>query len=159
MKRRTPGGIWALRAVTIAIALVVVIVLGTVAYSAYKDYTGVKSELSAGSGGATGKAVLQGTSEVISINITVPNNGLYTLNVTVTCDPTNTNVACQRSQVSVPAGQQQVLHFQMTIVNVAQFVASSDHRINGTVSITLEPFAGLTIGVDLGGYVQNPGGP
>lgn len=156
MKRRTPRGIWALRAVTIAITLIVVIVIGTVAYSAYEDYAGVRSEM-AGSG-ASGRAVLQGTSEIISINITVPNKGLYTLNVTVTCGQLNPNISCQPSQVSVPAGQQGVLHFEMTVANVQQFVASSNHRINGTVTIALEPFAGLSIGVNLGSYVQNPGG-
>ena len=156
MSTSAPRGIWALRAVTIGIALIVIVVLGTVAYSAYKDYTGVRSELSSGSGGATGRAVLQGSSEVISINITVPNSGLYALNVAVSCDQ-NPNVACQPSQVDVPAGGQQVLHFHMTVANVSQFLAASSHRINGTVAIALEPFASLSIGVDLGGFVSTGG--
>lgn len=153
MKTKTPGGIWALRGVTLAITLIVLLVIGTVAYSAYEDYTGVRSELSGGSSQALVKAMLQGSSEVVSVVITVPNSGLYTLNVTVTCHPRTNNVVCQPSHVSVPAGQQGVLHFQMTIVNLAQFAASSDHRINGTVTIALEPFASLSIGVDLGGFV------
>ncbi len=154
MKTKTPRGIWALRAVTATITLIVLLVIGTVVYSAYEDYTAVRSELAGGSSQATGRAVLQGSSELISINITVPNSGLYPLNVTVTCTQKNPNIVCQPSRVNVPAGQQGVLHFHMTIVNLAQFAAASDHRIDGTVAIALVPFASLSIGFDLGGFVK-----
>lgn len=138
-----------------AITLIVVFVVGSVAYSAYQDYTTFRSELS----GTTGKIIHpQGSSEIISLNMTVPNNGFYPLNVTVTCDTQNPNIVCQPAQVYVPPGQQQVLHFRMTVVNVAQFFASSNHRVNGTVSIRLEPLASISIGVDLGGFVRDLGG-
>jgi hypothetical protein len=158
LRRKTPAGIWALRGVTIAIVLVVIIVVGTVGYSAYEDVTGIRSEIGAGPQQASGRAVLVGSSEVISINVTVPNNGLYTLNITITCDPQNANVVCEPSHVSVPSGGQQVLRFKMTVVNLQQFEASSNHRINGTVDISLQPFASLSVGVDLGGYVQTGAG-
>ena len=155
MKTRTPKGVWALRGVSAAVAIAVMLVLGTVAYSAYQDYTGVRAELAPGSGGAVGSATLQGSAEVVSINITVPNRGVYTLNVTVSCSPTP-GVTCQSAHVSVPPGGEGVLHFRMTVSDVTQFLATSQ-RINGTVAMDLVPFAGLTVGVDLGGFVKAPG--
>jgi hypothetical protein len=98
-----------------------------------------------GNGGAT-----------ISINVTVPNSGLYSLNVTLTCDNSNPNVTCQGGHVSVPPGGQQVLRFQMTIANLQQY-ASADRRINGTVAMALEPFVSITIGTDLSGLVNIQG--
>lgn len=158
MKPKTPRGTWALRGVTITISVIVIIVIGSVAYSAYEDYQGIRTELVPGSNQAKGVAMVQGSSEVVSINITVPNNGLYVLNVTVTCDSKNPNVVCSPSQVVLPGGQQGVLRFKMTVLNIQQFAASPDHRINGTVAIKMVPFAGLSLGVDLGGFVKTGAG-
>ncbi|MCL5671997.1 MAG: hypothetical protein JRM97_07875 [Nitrososphaerota archaeon] len=158
MKTRTPRGAWALRGVSVAVALAVILVVGTVAYSAYQDYTAVKAELGSGPGGAVGSATLQGSAEVVSINITIPNKGLYTLNVTVSCALTP-GVTCQPAQVSVPPGGEGVLHFRMTVANLSQFLAVPGQRVDGTVAIGLVPFAGLTIGVDLGSFVKAPGAP
>ena len=156
-RRKTPAGLKVIRGVSIAITLTLILVLGTVAYSAYQDWNAVKSELSGPSPQATGKAVMQGPSEVVSINITVPNRGLYTLNVTVSCTP-QPNIVCSPAQVSVPAGEQGILRFKMTVVDIAQYTSSSNHRIDGTVAIQLVPFASLGVGVDLGGFVHQ-GGP
>jgi uncharacterized protein (UPF0333 family) len=157
LKRKTPRGIWALRAVSVAFALVVVIVIGTVGYSAYEDYTAVRAELSGGSQQAVGSAVLQGQSETVSLNITVPNHGLYSLNVTVVCGPQKEAVVCQPSQVVVPPGQQGVLRFRMTVVDLPRFEAAPSQRINGTVIISMEPFASVSIGTDFGGFVSSGG--
>ena len=117
MKRKTPTGIWALRVVTIAIALIVIVIIGTVAYSAYEDYTVVRSELAGGSNQATAVVSPQGASETVSLNITLSNRGFYTLNVTVTCTYPSSNVVCQPASVSVPPGQDGVLRFRMTVVD------------------------------------------
>jgi hypothetical protein len=154
MKRKTPRGIWALRAVSIVLTLVVILVIGTVGYSAYEDYTAVRAELSGGSQQAVGSAVLQGQSEIVSLNITVPNQGLYALNVTVVCGPQREAVVCQPSEVVVTPGEHGVLRFRMTVENLSQFEASSDHRINGTVIISMMPFASVSIGTDFGGFVS-----
>lgn len=156
LKTKTPRGVWALRGVTVAVALVVILVVGTVAFSAYEDFTAVRTELSGG-GGAKGSAVYdQATdSETISINITVPNRGLYTLDVTVSCDTTG-GVSCETAQVSVPPSQSETLHFQMKVANVTQFTSNS--RVNGTVLISLDPFASITVGTNFAGFVQKPGG-
>ena len=156
-KPQTPRGLWALRGVTVAITLIVIIVLGTVAYSAYEDYTAVRSELAGGSNQAVGRAVITGTSEAISINITVPNRGLYTLNVTMSCEYPTSNVVCAPAHVSVPPGGQGVLRFAMNVANVTQFENSIDRRINGTVAIAMPPFASVSIQTDFGGFVNTGG--
>jgi len=157
VKRKTPLGIWALRGVTVAVAVVVLLVVGTVAYSAYEDYTAVKAELAGGSQQAIGAAVLRGPMESVSINITVPNNGLYPLNVTLSCDYPTPNVVCQGTSVDVSPGDQGVLRFRMTVLDVSEFEGSGDTMINGTVSISMAPFVGLTVGTDFGGFVKTGG--
>ena len=158
MKRKTPMGIWALRGVTVAVTLVVLLVAGTVAYSAYEDYSAVKAELAGGSQQAVGAAVLRGSTETVSINITVPNNGLYPLNVTLSCDYPTSNVVCQRTSVDVSPGGEGVLRFRMTVSDVTQFEGSDNQVINGTVAISMMPFVSLTVGTNFGGFVKTGGG-
>ena len=153
MKRRTPGGIWALRGVTVAIAVAVVLVVGSVAYSAYEDYSAVRSELTGGPNQAVGKAVQNGNTASVLFDVPIANGGLYTLDVTVSCDGGNPNVVCASGHVSVPPGQRLDLRFNMTVLNIQQY-AAGDRRINGTVAISLEPFASLSLGVVLGGLIS-----
>ena len=98
-----------------------------------------------------------GNTATVSLNFTIPNGGLYTLNVTLTCDNSNPNVVCQAGHVSVSPGGEQVLRFRMTITNIQQYVASGDRRINGTVAMALEPFVSIAIGTDLSGLVSIQG--
>ncbi len=156
-KRKTPKGVWALRAVTATIAIVVLIVIGTIAYSAYEDYDAIRSELAGGSRPAVAQAVIQGSSEIVSINVTFANKGLYTLNVNLSCTYPTSNVVCQPSSVAVPPGQTGTLRFRMTVVDVAQFANSSDHKINGTVGIEMQPFVTLNVETDFGGFVSTGG--
>jgi hypothetical protein len=156
MKRKTPAGIRVLRVISIAITIVVMLLIGSVVYSAYEDYSGVTRDFgSSGSGQVT--AVQQGTAELVSLNVTIPNKGLFTLNVTVTCTDQNPNIACDRATVSVPPGGQDVLRFHMTIKDVAAYQASADHRINGTVTVELVPYTSLSVGVDLASLVNQGG--
>jgi hypothetical protein len=150
-------GIWALRGVTVAIAVIVLLVVGTVVYSAYEDYSAVKAELAGGTQQAEGVAVLRGSTETVSINITVPNNGLYPLNVTLSCDYPTSNVVCQRTSVDVSPGGEGVLRFRMTVADVSQFENSGNQVINGTVAISMTPFVGLTVGTNFGGFVKTGG--
>jgi hypothetical protein len=150
-------GIWALRGVTVAIALIVLLVVGSVVYSAYEDYSAVKAELAGGSQQAVGAAVLRGSTETVSINITVPNKGLYPLNVTLTCNYPTSNVVCQRTSVDVSPGGEGVLRFRMTVSDLSQFESSGNQVINGTVAIAMSPFVGLTVGTDFGGFVKTGG--
>jgi uncharacterized repeat protein (TIGR01451 family) len=157
LKRRTPKGIWALRAVTASVAIIVLVVVGALAYSAYEDYSAVRPYISNPQHPA-GTASTQGTTGVITFNVTIPNRGVFALNVTVSCDSPPVGVTCQRASVNVAPGQQQVLLFTMTIANVQQFAAQSNHTINGTISMELAPFATLTATVNFGGIIQS-GGP
>lgn len=157
MKGKTPRGIWALRGVTIAIALVVLFVVAGVAYSAYEDYSAVKPYISNPQHPAA-TATVQGTTGTITFNVTIPNRGLFNLNVTVSCASPPPGVTCQRASVNVPPGGEQNLVFVMTIANVQQFAAQPNHAINGTVAMGLVPFAALTVDVNFGGLIQS-GGP
>jgi len=157
LKRKTPGGIWALRIVTIAIALIVVIVIGTVAYSAYEDYTVVRSELAGGSNQATALISPQGSGETVSLNINFSNKGFYTLDVSVSCAYPSSNVVCQPAEVSVAPGQQGELRFKMTVVDLSLYQGSSDKAINGTVSVSLQPLVTLKVGTDFSSAVSGGG--
>ena len=157
MKRRTPRGIWALRTVTVAIILVVVFVVAGVGYSAYEDFSAVRPYISNPQHPA-GTASLQGTTGVVTFNVTIPNRGLFALNVTVSCDSPPAGVTCQRASVSVPPGEEQTLVFVMTVTNVQEYVAQPNNAINGTVSIGLVPFVTLSATVNFGGVFQS-GGP
>ena len=156
MKVKTPGGIWALRVVTIAITAVVIIVVGTLAYSVYEDYTVIRSELAGGSNQPIGTITPVGSGATVSINITVTNKGLYSLNVTLTCEYSSSNVVCQRASISVPPGQSDVLRFRMTVKDLAQFHSSGNTEVNGTVLISMIPFVELKVGTNFGGFI--PGG-
>ncbi|MDG7011257.1 MAG: hypothetical protein JRN57_03960 [Nitrososphaerota archaeon] len=160
MKPRTPRGIWALRVVTVTVALAVVVVAATVAYSAYEDYSGFRSGLSAGNKMVVGNAVYdQATgAETISFNVTVPNRGLYPLNVSISCSSASPSVQCRNATSDILPGQQGVLHFSMTVADVQQFLGSADRQINGTVAMTLAPFASLSVGVNFTSFVRLPGG-
>lgn len=155
MKRQTPRGVWALRGVTIAIALLVIIVIGSVAYSAYEEYDVVRG-LSGNSSLVSSKGTVSGNTATVSINVTIPNNGLYPINVTIICNNANPNIDCPISQVSIPSGQQGVLRFRITVFNVQQYTAGN-RSIPGTFTATLEPFASISVGVDLGGYFRQGG--
>ncbi len=157
VKRKTPRGVWALRGVTIVVAVIVILVVGTVAYSAYEEYTVIKDELAGGSSQAAARAVLNGNTETVSINITVPNRGLYTLNVTLTCSYPTPNVVCTPAHVSVPAGGQDVLRFVMKVVDIQQYASSQDHSIIGTIAIQMLPFASVSVATDFSGFVNTGG--
>ncbi len=157
MKLKTPRGIWALRGVTATIAIIVLLVLGTIGYSAYEEYNLIRSELAGGAHPAVGRAVNLGPSQVVSINVTITNGGLYMFNVSVGCTYPSSNVVCALSSVAVPPGQTGVLHFHMTVVNLAQFSGSGDRTINGTIRVAMQPFVTLSINTDFGGFVNTGG--
>ena len=157
VKQKTPRGIWVLRGITVAIVVILLLVVGTVAYSAYEDYSAVRAELAGGSRQVVGTVISNGSNETVSIDIPVPNGGLYPLNVTITCNYPTSNVVCQRTSVNVAPGGEGMLQFKMTVYDVSLFENSGNHVINGTVAITMAPFVGLTVGSDFGGFVHSGG--
>ena len=158
VKPKTTSGTWALRAVTAAVTIIVILVLGTVAYSAYQDYSAIKSELAGGSSPAVGTETRNGTSEAITLDIPIPNHGLYTLNVTIACTYPTSNVVCTTAHVSVPPGGQGTLLFEINVTNMTQFENSGNLNVNGTVAIVMPPFASVSVQTNFGGFVSQGGG-
>ncbi len=157
LNRKTPGGVWALRGATIGIALLVLIVVGTIAYSAYEDYDAIRSELAGGSHPAVAHPVFQGGAETVTVDVTVANRGVYTLNVTMGCSYPTSNVVCQTGNLAVPPGQTGTLQFTIIVTNLSQYEASSSHAINGTVRVQMQPFVTLSIDTDFSGFVGSGG--
>ena len=147
-----------LRIVSIALTIMVVLVIGSIGYSAYMDYQGVADELhTAPNSLASGTVTTEGQSGVVSINITIPNKGMYTLDVSVSCSSSDPNVVCQQASVSIPPGQSDTLRFRMTLVNYTEFL-QSDMNVRGNVTIQLEPMASLSVGVNLGSLIRQGSG-
>ncbi|MDG6985127.1 MAG: hypothetical protein JRM73_00065 [Nitrososphaerota archaeon] len=159
MKPKTPGGIWALRGISVLIALVVIGAILAVGFSAYQDYSGIKSEISSGNKPVSGIAVYNVTSgvETVSFNVTVPNRGLLMLNVTMSCSTSSAYVSCRSAQAEIPPGGEGALHFVMTVTDVKQFLSSTNRQVNGTIAMSLVPFVSLSIGLNFTKYVQLPG--
>lgn len=151
MKPSTPNGIKALRAVSIAVTLISLAVIGSVLYSAYIDYSAVRNEFGAGSTARPSVHILvQGTDRVVTLNFTVNNRGFYPLDVSLSCLGPTPNIVCYPATVSVPAGQQRMLIFQFTVGNYIQYTTPGSLHINGTIGVMMGPFADLKIGTDFG---------
>lgn len=63
------------------VGMTVFILLASIIYSAYADYRGVTSTFSSGGHAVTATRTLQGVTETIKLNATVPNSGLYPVRV------------------------------------------------------------------------------
>jgi hypothetical protein len=157
LKVRTPRGVKALRGVSIAVSLAVVLVVVSVVYSAYMEYNVALNEFRGGQG-VTSTTSTQGFSEVATVNVTIPNRGLFSLNVTVSCPAAQqgSNAYCESGSVTVPPGLQQVLTFHIVVNDVNAFLGGT-REINATVSINMQPFASVSFVVNLANYVR-PGG-
>ena len=140
----------ALTGISLAVAIIVLLVVGTVGYSLYSDYNGIVGNLHQGGQGIQAGQTTVGSAERVTLNVTIPNKGMYTLSVAVACDPGQKfEIVCDPGSVSIAPGQQQVLRFAMTIGQFAQYQDSSDRRINGTLTVGLAPFLSFTVHVDL----------
>lgn len=157
MQRKTPGGIWALRTVTAVIAIVVVVVVGTVAYSAYEDFDGVRQELAGGLHPVAVTIVPQGAGESATLTVSVPNRGVYSLSLAAACESPPSGVTCAPAKVDIRPGATGTLNFTVTVANAQAFLQSGS-SINGTVTMSLEPFVSLSVGVDFGSYLTSAGG-
>jgi len=155
LKRRTSRAMWVIRAVTVTITVLVVLVIVTFSYSGYVDYKSVTADLS-GPTRPAAVAKVQGQAEAVSLNVTIPNPGLYALKVSVSCSqPTASwGLSCSQAIVAVPAREKRVLQFSMTVSDLTAFESSLNQHISGTLGISLMPFAALTFGIDLGSLAQ-----
>jgi hypothetical protein len=158
MKAKTPTGIKVIRAVTISIAIVVVLVVGSVVYSGYAEYRSVTSEFKQGQGGVVGETV-QGAGAVFSANITIPDQGVYPITATISCGQSESsfNVYCQPASVTVQPGQTGVLRLQIHVQDLTAYENSANRRVNGTLAINMPPFVSLAVATDLSSLIQQGG--
>ena len=132
---------------SIAITVVSLVAFSTLVYSVYQDYTVVASNVS---GGIRENVAVQGSAATVNFNVTIPNGGLYMLVVGLSCAPGNGSVSitCNNAVVTVPPGTTQTLRFVMVVSNVTQ-ATLSDLQVQGTLSLTLQPFATMSLSLNL----------
>ena len=129
------------------------------AYSVYADYNGAIGVVGQQSAtpGISYRTVSQGTSITVYLNITIPNKGLYVLWVGLSCDSSGgSGVTCMNANVTVPPGSERTLHFEMTVSNPPT-QGSFPTGVEGSLSLSLVPFASINIVLDLGSLIQHGG--
>jgi hypothetical protein len=149
-----------LRAVTLVIALVSLITFSTVGYTVYADVSNVFNTVRGGAptSAITAKTVVQDSAELVYLNVTLANKGLYPIILSLACLPPERNgITCTSPSITVLPGQSQTLHFMMTVENYSQSAAGGLH-VDGQVVVALEPFASIAVTVDLGNLVAQGGG-
>lgn len=146
---------WAIHAVSIAIAALVVFSFATVFYSAYVDYRGISNNVDSPQYHSVSRS-FSGKNETVSVSLTIPNDGIYPITVSVSCPEPDAvgGITCEKSTVTVPAGGERELLFQMTVGNVDAFENAMSQNINGTVTIQLAPFASISVEYNLGALVE-----
>ena len=142
----------ALRAASLAITLVSIVSVSTIAYSAIADYDGVVGVFShpAGSGPIEVRVVRQGEGATAYVNVTVPNRGLYPLRLTFLClPPPGQGVTCTSADILISPRESGTFGFSVSVANVSMLQSGSNLRVGGNLSMGLEPFASITVRVDL----------
>lgn len=159
MKREPSILASSLRAVALVITLVSLVTFSTVGYSAYVDVSNVINTVGGGSptSAITANTVVQGSAATVYLNVTLANKGLYPISLSLTCLPPGASgITCTSPSIRVLPGQSQTLHFVMTVRNYPQFVAGGSH-VDGQVVVALEPFASISVTVNLGTLVARGG--
>ncbi len=144
-----------LRAVALVITVVSLVTLCTVGYSAYADASNIVNTVGGGSptSAIATRIVIEGSAATVYLNVTLANKGYYPISLSLTCLPqSGSGISCTSPSIRVLPGQSQTLHFVMMVGNYPQFVAEGMHA-DGQVVVTLEPFASVTVAVNLGTLV------
>jgi hypothetical protein len=144
-----------LRSVALVITLVSIVTLSTFGYSAYADVSNVISIVGGGlpTASITAETVVQGSAATVYLNVTLANKGLYPISLSLTClPPGGSRITCNSPSIMFLPGQSRTLHFVMTVENYSQIIAGNIH-VDGQVVVALEPFASITVAVDLGNLV------
>jgi hypothetical protein len=146
-----------LRGVSIAITVLSIVIFATIAYSAYEDSVGILGIFGAGSQtpAITARAVYQGSTAVVSVNITLHNNGLYPLDISISCvqTPGGLNATCNQPGTTIAMSQTETLHFTMMVTGVSPQTGAGGRPIDADVNVTLDPFVSLEVTANLGGLV------
>lgn len=148
-----------LRAASLAIVLVSLVALSTIVYSIYTDYNGAIGVVGKNQAAPTvsAKTVVQGMTAKTYLNVTIPNRGLYTIRVVLSClSNISSGVTCANASVTVPPGGEQTLHFVLTTQDFDQ-QGAVPAGVKANLSLSLIPFASLNIVVDLSSLVEENG--
>jgi hypothetical protein len=149
-----------LRVVALVITVVSLFTFSTVGYTAYAGVSNVISIVGGSSptSAITAKTVIQGSAATVYLNVTLANNGFYPIAISLTClPPGGSGITCTSPSITLPPGQSQTLNFTMTVENYSQFILAGRH-VDGQLVVALEPFASITVAVDLGSLVTLGGG-
>jgi hypothetical protein len=164
LKRERSTAARSLRAVALVITLVTIVTFSTIAYSAYDDLTGVIGSLSGKSPGTPGSVrhTVSGNTESVEANFTVPNGGLYPLRLQVSCSsPSDLQISCQRVDATIAPGQTQEVTLLISAKNLTRLENAVATRgaihLDVNISVSLEPFATLSVGLDLGAALAGSG--
>jgi hypothetical protein len=151
----------AIRAASLTISLVSLVTFATVFYSAYTDYNSVLQLVGSQSGGAVSETVTSsGGQTTLHINATVPNNGIYPLQVSISCPHASSQpgVSCVGDSAMVQPGQTGEIHLSVSVSNsTLSSLGLGALNLDGEVDITLVPFASLSMLVNLGTLIQKGG--
>ena len=145
------------RGVAIAITLVSVITFSTIGYSAYRVYQSLTAP--GGLKGITTTMIVQGTKVVFSLNGSIPNNGLYPIDLSFTISAESGGQLLSKSTstaVKLLPGQNRAVNvtsqidlFSLTnVTNPQRFLLNqSTISLFTTLNAKLEPFASLSLGI------------
>jgi len=145
------------RGVAVAITLVSIITFSTIFYSVYRVYQSLTA--SGGLKGITKTTVIQGTMVVFSLNGSIPNNGLYPIDLSFTLSAESGGRLLTKSTstaVKLMPGQNRAVNFTSQIDLLSLTNATNPQRFllnESTVSLfttlnaELEPFASMSIGI------------
>ncbi len=154
---REPSMAWrSLRAVSIMITLVSVVTFGTMIYSTYEDATATLAAIGNPSHQGFGtQTTVSGNTAQVALNFSLFNKGLYPLGVNLSCAPSQSlPVSCQPVQVSVPPGVTKSVRLVLSVNDVTKLqsiaTGAAQLHLNATASVSLEPFATLSVTFDLG---------
>ena len=145
-----------LRALALTITLITLVTLSTVGYTAYANVSDTLNLLGGNSptSAITTKTVLLGSTTTIYLNMTLTNSGFYPVGLSLTCIPPNgSTITCNSPSIIVYPAQSKTLHFVMTIENSFQGLAGDLH-VDGTLEVSLSPFASINLAVDLGSLIN-----
>ena len=129
------------------------VAFSTLLYSVYEDYNGALGAVTPSSRAVASKVTVSGASATLQLNVTVPNAGLYPIGVSLYCArslPAGTS--CTGASVTVPPGGNRTLVVSLT-APLDGGSAPDLTGVKGNLTISLIPFASMTIGMDLGSLV------
>jgi hypothetical protein len=137
------------------------VTVATITYSAYQDVSGVVAAVRGQAQGSPGtlQTKVSGNTAQWDLNFSVPNGGLYPLQLEMSCAPqTVLPVSCNDIRATVSPGQVQRISFIISVSSISGLKSAiangASLHLNTTASASIEPFATLTASFDLGSVLS-----